>query len=129
MKPAGEVYSDGRELPEGVKAIVIAKDQPEYMPLAAVCLPGGEIATRWVMTEEERRLVAETGEIYLVVMTFGGDLQPVMVMADAPEIGVETNGPMFFYSRLATLEAAREARAKETRHHAPVDADSSSEDA
>lgn len=100
MEPAKEVYTDGRRLPEIATQIVYAEDHPEYVPLAVVKLPDGAVAIRWVMSGAERRLVAETGEVYLIVHTFNHPLQPLLMMADPPGIA-ERDGEFFFYSPMA----------------------------
>lgn len=63
-----------------IREVVIAKDQPEYLPLPAVVLdkaPGMPVMTRWRLTDEERELVKFGHDIVLTQMTFGGPLQPV----------------------------------------------------
>lgn len=68
-----------------IDEVVYAADQPEYQPLPAFKCVNGKILTRWEMTEEERRLVAEQGYIYLAVSTFNQPLQPVYLSATPPD--------------------------------------------
>jgi hypothetical protein len=82
------------------KQVVYAENQPEYKGLPCVRLPSGDIATRWVLDEKERELIAESGEFYLCISTFNQPLQPLMPMADRPEVSEDENGKQFFYSPL-----------------------------
>lgn len=81
MKPA-EI--DG-EAPRGWEKVVYAKDQPEYIPLPALRSVDGRVVSRWILTEDERRLVAAGADIYLSVHTFNGPLQPVLLTVDGAE--------------------------------------------
>lgn len=71
--------------------IVIARDQPEYIPLPAlsividlggVAVPG--ILTRWRPTDEERAALANGADIWLETMTFGDPLQPIRLSVECP---------------------------------------------
>lgn len=64
------------EMP-GTRAIVIAKDQPEYTPLPALLYDDGKVLTEWAFSEEERAAVAKGENLRLWVWTFGQPLQPV----------------------------------------------------
>lgn len=73
---------------DGVNA-VYGKDQPEYQPLPAQRRGNphtGEILTCWELSEEEKKRVAETGRVYLSMLTFGRPLQPVLISAEVPDI-------------------------------------------
>lgn len=75
MKPVSPVMP-GMDVNE----VVIAKDQPEYIPLPAVVLAkahGTPVMTRWRLTDEERELIKFGHDVVLTQMTFGGPLQPV----------------------------------------------------
>lgn len=41
-------------VPAESRAIIIAKDQPEYVPLPSVRTRYGQIITRWTLSDEER---------------------------------------------------------------------------
>jgi len=56
---------------------VIAKNQPEYIPLPAHSSADGVITTCWELTLWERIKILINGYIYLQVMTFGKQLQPI----------------------------------------------------
>jgi hypothetical protein len=64
---------------------LIAKDQPEYIPLPALVFPDGKIMTEWVLTEEERQRIADGENVRLWVWTFGHPLQPVCLMVTGGE--------------------------------------------
>jgi hypothetical protein len=57
-----------------------AKDQPEYKPLRCLVSPvQGRVLSRWDLTEEQRKAVAEGADIFLVCCTFGKPLQPILM--------------------------------------------------
>lgn len=58
------------------RAIVIAEDQPEYLPLPANIV-GPYVETKWKLTWIERLRVLWTGNFYLTLSTFGRPLQPI----------------------------------------------------
>ncbi len=62
--------------------IVFAKDQPEYTPLRVLrsSAPHGNVLSRWTLTAQQRKLVAEGADIFLSVRTFGMHLQPVQML-------------------------------------------------
>lgn len=65
----------------------IAENQPEYNPLPALFRGHqGIVLTRWVMSEEERAIFLEKGEIFLQVLTFGNPLQPVSLSVESPAV-------------------------------------------
>ena len=66
--------------------IVIAKDQPPYMPLPACKVedPEGRVISCWKMTWCERLKTLMTGRIWITQMTFGQPLQPQRVDIDSP---------------------------------------------
>ena len=59
------------------KYVVIAKDQPQYDPLPAICFPDGKIMTEWSLTEEERSRLISGENIRLWIWSFGQPLQPI----------------------------------------------------
>lgn len=75
------------EFPE--QTVVIAKDQPEYLPLPAYRYandPQGRIVCCWSLTPDERQRVWDTGEIWHQVLTFNQPLQPQLLTVDKPEM-------------------------------------------
>lgn len=57
--------------------VMIAKDQPEYMPLPALMYKDGKVLTEWSLTEDERQRLIRGERIRLWVWTFGLPLQPI----------------------------------------------------
>lgn len=86
------------EFPE--QTVVIAKDQPEYLPLPAHRFAGdpqGRIACCWRMTWRERLRVLWTGLVWHEVLTFGGALQPQRLSTEKPDMSSNaevTGGPL-----------------------------------
>lgn len=75
------------EFPE--QTVVIAKDQPEYLPLPAHRFAGdpqGRIAFCWQLTWRERLAVLWRGVVWQQVLTFNDPLQPQLLGADKPEM-------------------------------------------
>ncbi|HEX8289811.1 MAG TPA: hypothetical protein VF556_17650 [Pyrinomonadaceae bacterium] len=65
---------------------IIAKDQPQYLPLPVIELGGGVMIARWTLNEEERRVVAETGNIYMIMLTFNNPVMPHTLFVEKPNI-------------------------------------------
>lgn len=91
LHPADRPVVDGLEKHE----VVYAKDQPQYIPLR--CLrartPFVEVLSRWTLTPEQRKMIAEGADIFLELSTFGMPLQPIRLQVSAdPE-------PWFFEQR------------------------------
>ncbi len=67
---------------------VYAEEQPEYYPLITRVTDRNHmiiLRTRWQLTDEERRQVAEGADILLDVTTFGQPLQPLsMRLSEEP---------------------------------------------
>jgi hypothetical protein len=61
--------------------VVYAKNQPEYVPLRTLTSSGPErkVISRWTLTPEQRKAVAEGADIYLQLLTFGAPLQPIVM--------------------------------------------------
>lgn len=69
-------------IPEGWRPVVMAKDQPQYIPLPALRHDDGRILSRWTFTDEEREAIADGADLYLTVHTFNHALQPLR-----PDVG------------------------------------------
>lgn len=65
---------------------IFGADQPEYKPLPALQTSDGYVVMCFQMTEEEKKKVAETGEIWISLLTGGGALQPIYVTTDPGEL-------------------------------------------
>lgn len=79
MKPVSPVIP-GESFPE----TIIAKDQPEYMPLPVIAMAGGVILSRWEMDEAERKAVSISGELFVCLLTFGGKMPEISFQIDSP---------------------------------------------
>lgn len=77
LQPRNGPVVDGLEHQE----TVYAKDQPEYVPLRTLRSNGrmGAVISRWTLTPEQRKAVAEGADIFLELSTFHGPLQPTRV--------------------------------------------------
>lgn len=63
---------------------VYAKDQPEYIPLP-VLRTNCALLTRWLLSDKERKHIADGGDLFVCVLHFGNPLQPMKPIADTPE--------------------------------------------
>ncbi len=82
------------EFPE--QTVVIAKNQPEYLPLPAHQFPNdpqGRIACCWKLSWRERLKVLIRGTVWHEVLTFHQPLQPQLLMADKPEMAIQPSQP------------------------------------
>lgn len=61
------------------REVIIAKDQPQYMPLPALCTASGKVLTRWSFTHEERRAIALGADLYLCILACHQPLQPILM--------------------------------------------------
>lgn len=79
-------------LPHAVGPVIeqlIAKNQPEYDPLPAVVQKTsasryGMVTTRWKLTLSERVKILFSGDLWLQILTFDRDLQPVKFLTSEP---------------------------------------------
>ena len=81
------------EFPE--QTVVIAKDQPQYLPLPAHRHrndPNGKITCCWSLSLLERLRVLFTGTIWHQVLTFGQPLQPQLLLVEKPMMGALAAG-------------------------------------
>lgn len=74
---------------EGMRAIVFAKDQPQYIPLPALYDQTGLVITEWEPTAEELDKLLCGGRVRLYVHTFRQPLQPVSLEVAEPECGYD----------------------------------------
>ena len=65
------------------KEIVIAKDQPQYIPLPAI-IAKPYVFTRWKLSWRERLRILFSGNLWLTVLTFGNPLQPIRPDTESP---------------------------------------------
>ena len=72
------------EFPE--QTIVIAKDQPEYLPLPAF-LCGDQKGTTiccWELSDKDISLLLKTKKIWHTILTFNQPLQPQLLSVENP---------------------------------------------
>lgn len=81
MKPVSPVIPN-----ENHKEVIIAEHQDEYQNLPSIRLDDGSILTRWVLTDEEKKIVSETGDVYLLMQTFGQPVTPVLLFVEKPSL-------------------------------------------
>ena len=67
--------------------VVLAKDQPEYLPLPAHVAPGayGIVTTCWELTDEDLAKIIETRKVWCSQYTFNTGLQPQLLTVETPE--------------------------------------------
>ena len=66
--------------------VIIGEGQPQYKPLPVHYYDDGQAVCCVKCTDEERRKIAETGEIWLSFMTFGRPFQPFYITADKEDV-------------------------------------------
>ncbi len=77
-------------IPFPEQTVVIAKDQPQYLPFPAYQFKDtdGRIAACWQLTWRERFTVFWHGLIWQQVLTFNQPLQPQLLSADKPNMPI-----------------------------------------
>lgn len=68
------------------QTLIIAKDQPEYLPLPAHVSDDGIVTCCWSLTWRERIKVLLSGRIWHRVMTFKRPLQPQAISTMRPRL-------------------------------------------
>lgn len=58
-------------VPDGSRAVVIAEHQDEYRDLPSIRTPLGQVITRWTLSADERRAVADGEDIYITLLSHG----------------------------------------------------------
>ena len=68
--------------------VIIAKDQPEYLPLPAHIFNDncGTVAFCWKLSLSERLKLLFSGALWHRVLTFNKPLQPVILGLDKPQM-------------------------------------------
>ena len=67
MYPINPVI-DPSILPEGSMTCEIGEHQPEFITLPCVRTPGGVIITRWTLSAEERKRIAQGEDVYISIL-------------------------------------------------------------
>ena len=58
-------------LPENSKPIIVAEKQKDYDNLPSVVTPGGQVITRWELSDEERKAIFMGADIYVTLLGAG----------------------------------------------------------
>ncbi len=64
--------------------VIIAKDQPEYLPMPAHITQDGRVICLWQLTWKERLTLLLKGKLWHTVLTFGRPMQPQLLQGDSP---------------------------------------------
>lgn len=75
------------EFPE--QTVIIAKDQPEYLPLPAYAVkndPMGTVICCWSLSFKERVRLLFNGKIWHHILAFHCPLQPQLLSLDKPDM-------------------------------------------
>ena len=66
------------------RRVEYAKEQSEYLTLPTMLEDGreGRVTSCWSLDEDERKAVAEGAHINLTMLTYGGPLQPVIMVVE-----------------------------------------------
>jgi hypothetical protein len=59
--------------------VTYGENQPEYLPLPAYHAENGQAVFCFELDDEERKRVAETGEVWVSLLTFNQPLQPIFI--------------------------------------------------
>lgn len=62
---------DPAKVPAGSAAVVIAEHQNEYRDLPSVRTPNGYVITRWTLTDDERRRIANGEDLFITLLSHG----------------------------------------------------------
>jgi predicted component of type VI protein secretion system len=79
MKPA-----DKAQLKGTAREVILAKDQPQYLPLAVAVL-GDYVVSRWRLSFAERVKVLLNGNVFISMMNFNGPPMPILPSVEEPE--------------------------------------------
>lgn len=68
--------------------VIYAEDQPQYIPLRTLVSKTPErcVISRWSLTDAQRKKIADGGDLFLMLYTFGQPLQPInLAIGDGKE--------------------------------------------
>lgn len=63
--------------------------QPGTQPLTVLRSPDGRFMTRWTLTDEERKEIAEGADLYITLWTFNQGMDPLAVQVMRPDMDPE----------------------------------------
>jgi hypothetical protein len=66
---------------------ILGKGQPEYIELPMVYLDTNSrpVISRWRLSDEERKMIADGGDVVLTQLTFGNLFHPVHLQVTMPD--------------------------------------------
>lgn len=107
LNPRNGPVVDGLEQQE----IVYAANQPEYIPLRTLKSNGpmGAVISRWALTPEQRKAIAEGADIFLELSTFHGPLQPIRMAVSDGKLDADWVRVCLLEQPASTQRAAAEA--------------------
>jgi hypothetical protein len=76
-----------RLLPENVRAVTFAKDQPPFLPLPAIVTERGTVLTTWKPTPEELIFLNNGASIFIALLNAvedSGALKTAMIVTAGP---------------------------------------------
>ena len=69
--------------------VVYGKGHSEYLPLPAHKTEEGQAIFCFELDEEERKRIAETGELWVSLLTFNKPLQPILLTTKKSDIFID----------------------------------------
>lgn len=66
--------------------VVYGENQPQYLPLPAHKTEEGQAIFCFELDEEERKQIAETGELWVSLLTFNKPLQPILLTTNKADL-------------------------------------------
>lgn len=64
---------------------IFAENSPVYQSLPSIRREDNLVLTRWLLSPEERKQVAEQGYLYVALITLDGTIQPLKLTATVPD--------------------------------------------
>jgi len=64
---------------------IIAKNQPEYLPLPANISPEGIVTCCWELSDDDVAQIIKTRKIWHQILTFKKPLQPQLLLTEKPD--------------------------------------------
>lgn len=71
------------------KLVVYGEGQPEYKPLPAHKTKEGQAIFCFELDEAERKKIAETGELWVSLLTFNQPLQPIFITINKSDLFIQ----------------------------------------
>lgn len=71
--------------------VTYGENQPEYIPLPAHKTEDGQAIFCFELNEEEKKQIAETGELWVSLLTFNQPLQPILLTTKKGDLFIEND--------------------------------------